>query len=115
MALHLHNQAKLFLNNVTIKELKSIYNNEEVAFGIRRYIFEYIQNLDKVLTDLKRAGITIPGAKSQFYQAELKIVGYICDMDGRYPNTSKILKILDWPKCINITFVYAFMGVCIYY
>lgn len=37
-----------------------MYNNEEVAPS------EYIQNLDKVLIDLERAGITITGAKSQF-------------------------------------------------
>ena len=27
---------------------------------------EYIQNLDQVLTDLKKAGVTISRAKSQF-------------------------------------------------
>ena len=45
---------------------KTKYNNKEVAPGIRRYILEYIQNLDKVLADLERAGVTIARAKSQF-------------------------------------------------
>ena len=56
---------------------------------------EYIQNLDKVLADLERAGVTIAGAKSQFCRAGIKIVGYICDANGRHLDTSKILKILD--------------------
>ena len=62
---------------------------------IRQYILEYIQNLDKVLADLEQAGITIVGAKSQFCQAGLKIVGYICNANSRHLDTSKILKILD--------------------
>ena len=59
---------------------------------------EYIQNLDKVLADLEQAGVTIAGTKSQFCQASIKIVGYICDTNGGHPETSKILKIIDWPE-----------------
>ncbi len=64
---------------------------------------EHIQNLDKVLADLERAGVTIARAKSQFCRAGIKIVRYICDVDGRHPDTSKVLKILDWPECIDTT------------
>ena len=95
MAPHLRDRAKLFLDNVAIKGPKATYNNEEMALGIKRYVFEHIQNLDKILADLDQAGIIIAGAKSQFSQARLKIVGYICDADSRHPDTSKVLKILD--------------------
>ena len=76
---------------------------------------EHIQNLDQVLADLERAGVTISGAKSQFCQAGIKIVGYICDAAGRHPDTSKVLKILDWPECTDTTSAQAFLGVCVYY
>lgn len=56
---------------------------------------EYIQNLDKVLTNLKQVSVIIAEAKSQFYKADIKIVRYICDVDGCHPNTSKVLKILN--------------------
>ena len=115
LAPHLRDRAKPFLDDVAIKGPKTTYNNEEVAPGIRRYVFEHIQNLGKVLADLERAGVTIAGAKSQFCQAGLKIVGYICDADGRHPDTSKVLKILDWPECTDDTFARMFMGVCVYY
>ena len=49
-----------------VKGPKTKYNNEEVALGIRRYILEHIQNLDKVLADLEKAEVTIAEAKSQF-------------------------------------------------
>lgn len=71
LAPHLRNQPKPFLDNVGVKEPKTIYNNEEMAPGIRRYVLEYIQNLDKVPADLERAGVIIARAKSQFCQAGL--------------------------------------------
>ena len=98
-----------------VKGPKTKYNNEEIAPGIRRYVLELIQNLDKVLADLERAGATIAGAKSQFCHTGIKIVGYICDADGRHPDTSKVLKILDWPECTDVTSARAFIGVCVYY
>ena len=78
-----------------IKGLKIIYNNEELVSEIGYYIVEYILNLDKVLIDLQRVGVTIFEAKSQFCQVSIKIVGYICNINSRYLNTSKFLKILD--------------------
>lgn len=110
-----YNPEKLSKRICSALSQKTTHNNEEVAPGIRRYVFEHIQNLDKVLADLERAGVTIAGAKSQFCQAGLKIVGFICDADGRHPDTSKVLKILDWPECTDVTSARAFMGVCVYY
>lgn len=85
-----------------VNRQKTKYNNKEVTVKIRYYVLKYIQNLDVVLTELRRAGITIARVNSQFCQANIKIVGYICDVDGHEHNTSKVLKILDWPECINI-------------
>ena len=98
-----------------VKRPKTKYNNEELAPRIRRYILEHIQNLNKVLADWERADVTIAGAKSQFCRVGLKIVGYICDADGCHPDTFKVLKILDWPKCTDVTSARAFMGICVYY
>ena len=94
---------------------KTKYINEELAPGIRRYVLEHIQNLDMVLTDFERVEVTIAGAKSQFCQAGIKIVRYICDADSYHPNICKVLKILDWPECTDIISAHAFIGVCIYY
>ncbi len=90
LALHLRNRAKSFIDDVGVKEPKTKYTNKEVAPGIKRYVLEYIQNLNKVLGDLERVGVTIAGAKFQFCRTSIKIMGYNCDADGRYPNTSKV-------------------------
>ena len=112
---HLQDRAKSFLDDVGVKGPKTTYNNEKLAPGIQRYVVEHIQNLDHVLADLERAGVTISGAKSKFCQVGIKIVRYICDVNGRHPDTSKILKILDWPEYTDITSAQAFLGVCVYY
>lgn len=93
--LYLDNQAKFFLNNSIVKELKINWNNEKIAPGITWYVFEYIQNLDKIPSNLEQAGIIIFRAKSQFYLVGLKIVGYICNANGPHPDTLKVLKIFD--------------------
>ena len=51
--------------------------------------------MDKILKVMEQASITIVRAKSQFCQARLKIVGYICNANSRYLNTSKVVKILN--------------------
>ena len=79
------------------------------------YVLEHIQSLDKVLADIERAGATISGIKSQFCMAGLKVVGFVCDINGRHPDTAKVIKILDWPDPIDITGARAFLGVCVYY
>lgn len=56
---YIHNRAELFLDDVGIRGLKTTYNNEELAPGIRRFVVEHVQNLDAELVDLERAGITI--------------------------------------------------------
>ncbi len=113
LAPHLRDQTKLFLDDVGVKRPKTTYNNKELAPGMRRYVVEHIQNLDKVLADLQRAGVTIAGAKSQFCLAGIKIVGYICHAKGRHLDTSKVLKILEWPEFTDTTSARAFMGVCV--
>ena len=42
-------------------------------------------------------------------------MGYICDADGRHPDTSKVLRILDWPEYTDVTSARTFIGVCVYY
>ena len=52
-----------FLDNIRVKGPRTRYNNAEAAPGIRRYVLEHIQNLDKVLVAVELAGATI-GPKS---------------------------------------------------
>ena len=80
-----------------MKGLRSRYNNKEEPGlpRVRKFVLEYLQNLDRVLTNIERSRATISVKKLMFYQADLKIIGYVCDANGRYPKISKIIKIAD--------------------
>ena len=112
---HIPEVARQFVDNVGVKGPKTTYNNAEVAPGVRKYVLEHIQSLDKVLADIERAGATISGLKSQFCMAGLKVVGFVCDIKGRHPDAAKVIKILDWPDPIDTTGARAFFGVYVYY
>ena len=103
-----------FLDDVGVKGPTSTYNNEEAEPGIRRYVLEHIQNLDATLCDLERAGCTI-GAKSQFCMDGIKMVGYICDGEGRRPESLKVIKVTEWAPCRDKRDIKAFLGLCVYY
>ena len=46
---------------------------------------------------------------------ELKIVAYVCDVNGRHPDIEKVKKVLDWLPCKSVTEAKAFIGLCVYY
>ena len=51
--------AILFIDDIGVKGPYITYDNKETIPGVRRYIFEYIQNLDKTIDWIKRAGAYI--------------------------------------------------------
>lgn len=92
---YLRDWDKFFLDNMGIKGSKTTCNNKKLVPGIRQYVIEYIQNRDKVLAHLDLVEVTIAEVKSQFCWTSIKIEGYIWDVDGHQPDTSKVIKILD--------------------
>jgi hypothetical protein len=107
--------ASAFVDDIGVEGPKTDYDGEEIEPGIRRYILEHIQNVDKTLCAIERAGATVSGAKTQWCQAGVRIVGFVCDKDGRHPESHKVAKILDWPECQNPTEMKGFLGLCGYY
>ena len=59
---------KPYMDDISVKGPRSRYNDEMVKglLGVRRFILEHIQNLNRVLADLERASLTISVEKSQF-------------------------------------------------
>lgn len=103
-----------FLDDVGVKGPYTDYDNELALPGIRRFVFEHIQNLDRTLDRIERAQACI-GPKSQFCQNGMVIVGFVCSSGGRSPESAKVIKILGWTRCDNVSEVKAFIGICVYY
>jgi len=47
--------------------------------------------------------------------AGIKVVGYIYNFEGRYPDVFKVIKILKWPSLSDITIARVFIGVYMYF
>ena len=54
----------VYVDNISIKGPKSDYKGEEVTPGIRRFVYKYVINCDKVLLEIKRIGTTIGAEKT---------------------------------------------------
>lgn len=113
---HISNRAAIY-RRYWVKGPRSRYNGEEVRelTGVRKLVMEYFRKLDAVLADLERSGVTIVGEKSKFCMAGLKIVGYICDSDGRHTHQGKVAAILEWPDSRDVHGARAFLGICVCY
>ena len=111
----LYDICRVFVDDIGVKGPRSRYHEEESLPGVRRYILESIQNLDRVMYNVELAGGCMSGAKSQFVVEQLKIVGFICGPDGRLPEATKVLKIVEWPACCSIEEARAFIGICVYF
>jgi len=59
-----------FLNNIAIRGLDIDYNNKEISDlpEIRKYIAEYIKNLNNVFYNIKLAGAAINVCKLDWYK-----------------------------------------------
>lgn len=111
---HIKKKAISFLDDFGIKGPTSRYGDHEVALGVRQFVLKHLQNLNAILANLERARCTIR-PKSQFCVNGINAVGFVCDEDGRHPASDKIIKILKWTRCNNITEARAFIGICVYF
>ena len=86
---------KQFLNDIGVKGPRTDYSGVEALSSVWGFILKYIQNLDRVLYDLERAGLTVAEAKSQWCMSGIGVVGFICDLKGHHPDSAKVLKIVE--------------------
>ena len=68
-----------------------------------------------MFVNLKKTNCTISNEKFQFCMFELKIVDFVCDSNDRFSETAKIIKILEWSSCCDVSKVRSFINVCVYY
>ena len=81
----------LFIDNVLIKKLVSKYRNSDRTYetipentGIRHFVWENLQNLNRVVQQMKYCGGTFSGPKTTLCAAEIMVVGHRCTYDRRH-------------------------------
>ena len=78
--------------------------------GIRRFVWEHFQDLNRVVQRMKYAGGTFSGYKSFLCASEISVLGHRCTIDGRRPDQSRVEKIANWGPCQDLSDVRAFLG-----
>lgn len=111
--------ADSFIDDVIAKGPTSYYRKEDGTYetipensGIRRFIWEYANSLNRILRRLDKAKASVSGKKAKICVPEALIVGHRCSYEGRLPEIGNIQKIIHWPECRNVSEVRAFLGTC---
>ena len=106
-----------FIDDIPVKGPVSRYQKQDGSYetipenaGIRRFVWEHIQNVNRVIQRIKHAGGTFSAIKSNICVETAIVVGHKCTIDGRLPDDSKVQKVLDWPICRNLMEVRGFLG-----
>ncbi|GBG77975.1 hypothetical protein CBR_g25906 [Chara braunii] len=104
-------RVEVFLDDFPIKG--SVERDEmEVFPGVRKFVVDHMSDVRDVLVKLDDANLMVSGTKSHWGVSSIKILGFICDKDGRRPDPRKLEKLMIWPSPLkSITEVTQFLGV----
>ena len=78
--------------------------------GIRRFVWEHFQDLNRVVQRMKYCGGTFSGYKSFLCAPEITVLGHRCTIHGRLPDQSRVDKVINWGPCRDLSDVRAFLG-----
>jgi len=106
-----------YIDDVPIKGPRSYYFNDDGTYetipenaGIRRFIWEHFQGVNRVVQHMKYSGGTFSGYKSALCTREITVLGHRCTPEGRLPDVTKVDKIANWGELFDLTDVRAFLG-----
>ena len=78
--------------------------------GIRRFIWEHFQGLNRIVQHMKYSGGTFSGYKSVLCAREISVLGHCCTPEGRLPDPSKVDKIEKSRPLHDLSDVHTFLG-----
>ena len=106
-----------YIDDVPIKGPKSRYVQHDGTYemipenpGIRRFVWEHFQNLNRVVQRMKYCGGTFSGKKTILCAEEITVVGHRCTVNGRIPDVDRVGVIMRWGAPENQTEVREFIG-----
>ena len=78
--------------------------------GIRRYVWEHMQDVNRIVQRMKHAGGTFSGKKFLCASPEFVAVGHRCTPEGRLPEKGCMDAVLNWGPCKTVSEVRSFLG-----
>ncbi|GBG71663.1 hypothetical protein CBR_g9078 [Chara braunii] len=100
-----------YIDDNPVKDAR--YKDEtEVKPGVRKFVWDHLQDIEDLLQRFLIYNITASGPKSILAVPEVTILGFRCGAYGRRPDPAKTDKISQWPTPLRTTTeVRAFLGV----
>jgi hypothetical protein len=106
-----------YIDDVPIKGPRSRYQRQDGSFetipenpGIRRFVWEHFQGVNRVVQRMKYCGGTFSGFKSILCAPEITVLGHRCTEEGRLPDPTRIDKVSNWGPCEDLSDIRAFLG-----
>ena len=106
-----------YIDDVPIKGPKTRYQLPGGAYetipqnrGIRRFVWEHFENLNRVIQRMKYCGGTFSGPKLFLCVPEITVLGHVCTFKGRKIDPARTDAICKWGPCQTLTEVKAFLG-----
>jgi len=78
--------------------------------GIRRFVWEHFQNMNRIVQQMKYCGGTFSGFKSIICALEITVLGHHCTPEGRLPDEKCVTVISNWSDCKDLSDVRSFLG-----
>ena len=76
---------------------------------------QHLQNLDRVMTRLESAGVTLKRSKCVFLTPSVEYLGHVIDKEGLHPSQEKVRAIQEAPEPTNVSELKSFLGLINYY
>lgn len=78
--------------------------------GLRTHMAKHIRDVAKVLDRLIECGLTVNGKKAKFCRAQVNVLGYLCDRNGRCLNQERRHDVLHFKSPTDRTSLRSFLG-----
>jgi transposase InsO family protein len=108
-----------FIDDVPVKGPATRYELPDGSYEtipenphIRRFVWEHLNNCNRILQRMKKVGGTFNGKKTVMCAPKIEVVGHVCCYEGRIPDDSRVQRVRDWPTPEDLTQVRSFLGFC---
>jgi hypothetical protein len=106
-----------YIDDVGVKGPKTRYELPDGTYetipenpGICCFVWEHLQNVNRVLQRVRYCGGTFSGLKSVVCAPEIVVVGHRCTYEGRKPEKDKFKAVMNWGPCKDVSDIRAFLG-----
>ncbi|TPX54602.1 hypothetical protein CcCBS67573_g09554 [Chytriomyces confervae] len=111
MIFHKDGECEVFIDDLIVftGKMPDLLESEEFP-GVRNFVLEHLEAVERMLQKLLDSGLTIHGTKNEFFVPEVLTLGVLLSQEGRSVNPAKVDAIMKWEQCRNLAELRSFVG-----